>query len=97
MGRFFGLPWMAWVAIALLVALIWAWYWPADRLHGSSPGSFRYIVLRWFHSLVWVLLAVSFLLRAIWGNAVAPIANITALGGLLVYLIFMATLLIRGG
>jgi hypothetical protein len=88
---------MAWVAIALLVALMWAWYWPADRLRGATPGSFRYIVLRWFHSLVWVLLAISFLLRAIWGSAVTPITNITALSALLVYLVFMTTLLTRGG
>lgn len=97
MGRFFGLPWPAWTVIALLLALIWTLYWPADQLHGAGPGSFRYIVLRWFHALVWLLLAVSFLLRALDGSIFTLISNITALGGLLVYSIFLITLLSRGG
>jgi hypothetical protein len=83
----FSLP--IWGVVCLAVALVWVFVWPSKK---SVPkNSLRFFILRWFHALVWLLLA-----------AAAFIASFDALGGvgtarpvaflsLITYLIFMAT------
>jgi hypothetical protein len=89
---FLGVPWFVWGLLCLAVAVIFTVNWPRGRLPGKARG-LQYLMLRWFHALVWVLLAVSFFLRSgkvLGGSATANVLALLALG---VYLIFMGTLL----
>ena len=56
----------------------------------------RYLILRWSHAVVWLLLALSCFARAsetLGGAGIVGMANILALLALVVYVAFMATLL----
>jgi hypothetical protein len=61
---FFDIPWFACRTLALAVTVVFSAVWSkekverAERAAGDTTER-RSIVLRWFHALVWVLLAVS--------------------------------------
>ena len=89
---FLGVPWFVWGLLSLVVAVIFTVIWP----HRKRPGKtrpLRYLILRWFHAFVWVLLAVSFFLRDGQVLGGSGTANVLALLALFVYLIFLGTLL----
>ncbi len=90
-NRFLGIPLLFWGAGCLLVAL--AFVFVAPKEHLADASALRGFVLRWFHSLVWVLLAASCFIRAAGGAS--GLANQVAFGGLIAYLIFMASLFMR--
>jgi hypothetical protein len=57
--QFLGVSWFVWGLLCSAVAVIFAVIWP----RGKRPGKVSVLpslILRWFHALVWVLLAVSF-------------------------------------
>lgn len=91
--KFGGVPVMVWGLLCVLMALVWLWVWPADRV---SPGEgWRFIVLRWFHALTWLLLALgvfSAALRLAGGALVRPLA----FAALLAYLVFLAVFVSSG-
>jgi hypothetical protein len=89
---FLGVPWFVWGLLCLAVAVIFTVIWPGGRSPSSLPG-LQYIILRWFHALVWILLAVSFFLRGGMILGGPSTANVLALLALVVYLIFMGTVL----
>lgn len=77
--------------VACAIALLYSVVWPRRRVNANcNKFSFRYLVLRWAHSLVWVFLALVFF----------KLAGILALNGfwfyffawgaLCLYLVFMA-------
>jgi hypothetical protein len=85
---FLGLSWYLWGVIGLVVAGIF--FYIAPREQGAMSRR-KYIIVRWFHGLVWVLLAVSFLLRGT-GNSVAiSAADIAAISSGIVYLVYLVT------
>ena len=89
---FLGVPWLVWGLLCLAVAVIFTVSWP----RGKRPGKARplqSLILRWFHALVWLLLAVSFFLRDAKVFGGSGTANVLALLALGVYLIFMGTVL----
>jgi hypothetical protein len=68
---------------------VWTVWWPRDRV-GAAQGV-RFVILRWFHALTWLLLAIAAFLAGL--NPVASgAARLIAFCGLIVYLVFMATL-----
>ena len=83
---FLNLPYFAWTALALVVAVIFVYVGPHNKLT-VTPG-FRYLVIRWGHALTWVLLAVSFFLRGV-SPSLNGVANLIAAAGGLIYLLFM--------
>ncbi len=83
---FLNLPWLAWAGIALVVAVIYTFIWPKDRI--ADLTGFRFLVLRWAHALTWYLLAVNFLLRGL-DPKFSGIANLVAASGGLIYLLFI--------
>ncbi len=83
----FNIPYFAWTAIALVIAVVFVYVWPHKAV--TVTTGFRYVVIRWGHSLTWVLLAVSFLLRGI-SPEINGTANLIAAAGGLMYLLFMA-------
>lgn len=83
--RIWGVPWLALMAVALAIAAI---YLIIDTT-GTSTG-LRWLVLRWFHSLCWLLLA----LAALAMSRVTPLpqtwANGFGVAGGLTYAAFIA-------
>jgi hypothetical protein len=87
---FLNVPWLVWSGLALVVALIFAVFIPGRKKIKPMQG-FGYVIVRWFHSLVWVLLAISFMMRAIPNEAINGLANFVALLGGITYAIYIIT------
>jgi hypothetical protein len=90
----FGLPWYVWGLLCLVVAAIYLVVWPRPSRKSAAlvRPSWRQFVLRWFHSLVWALLALSCFVQAsqIAGSGAVG-GGLAILAGLL-YLIFIGAL-----
>ena len=89
--KFLGIPLVVWGGACLVVAAIFAAVWPSNKI-APDTGALRFFILRWFHALVWLLLALSMFVRAS-GIGGTLLANLIALAALPVYLVFMASLL----
>jgi TRAP-type C4-dicarboxylate transport system permease large subunit len=82
----FGIPYFIWSLVCLGLAVLWYFVWPKDRtpeplkqLPEYKPRpAWMQSVLRWFHALVWALLAVMFLLFGIGQAALASAAGLAA-------------------
>ena len=83
---FLNLPWYFWAVVALILAVIFAFAWPQKESMGVT-GS-RYFIIRWRHTLTWVLLAINFLLRSL-SPSLEGTANLVALAGGSVYILFI--------
>ena len=83
---FLNLPWFAWAAIALLIAILYAFVWPKDRI--ADLNGFRFLILRWGHALTWLLLTINFVLRGM-DPKYNTAANLFAATGGSIYLLFM--------
>jgi hypothetical protein len=71
--------------------VIYALVWPKQKAVGSS--GYGFFILRWLHSIVWILLALSFYLRSGAVESLRRLADPLAYAGAAFYLIFMATLM----
>ena len=85
---FLGLPWFGWAGISLVVAILYSFVWPRKRV--SQNTGFRFFILRWGHALVWILLAINFMMRGFSPNLNRS-ADFIALAGGAIYLAFMFT------
>ncbi len=82
-----GIP-FAWLAVPCLgVAILYYFLWPKPKT-GQTRPTWVHLVLRWFHSLVWLLLAAACVL---WGSGSAWGKPVALLAGL-VYLVFMGVM-----
>jgi hypothetical protein len=84
--KFWGLPLPVWGGLCLALAVLFIFLWPANKQVSGVP----YLILRWAHALVWMVLAVSCFVRA-WIPRSAGTANVLAFLALPVYLIFVFT------
>jgi hypothetical protein len=90
----FGISWFLWGSLCLIVALIYTVVWPRPKAAGTPALTlWRQVILRWFHALVWVLLALSCFIRPSQWLGGTTTANGLALLALLVYGIFLVTVL----
>ena len=80
-----GLPWGVWAALAVVVAAVFAFVAPGS----AGTTGLRYIVLRWFHPLAWVLLGTSALIRGFATGGARSAADPVAQLALVVYLVFL--------
>jgi len=89
---FLKLSWPVWGFLALIVSGIFAVFVPrAEKVYAAT--GFQHFVARWFHSLVWLLLSISFFLRASSQPQLNSLANpLAALAGI-VYFIFLVVYL----
>lgn len=88
---FLSLPWSVWGVLALLVSAVFVFVVPdADKVHAAV--GLQFIIVRWFHSLCWVLLAANFFLRASGRPELAGLANLLGMGGGLAYAAYLLTL-----
>ena len=85
---FLNIPWPIWGLGALVIAGVFAVFVPrADKVNALQGVGF--VIVRWFHSLVWLLLALSFFLRAVENETISRLANpLAALAGL-TYLVYI--------
>lgn len=89
--KFLGVPWLIWAVVALVVAALYAFVIPNSKITPATNG-LQLVILRWFHPLVWVLLAMMFLMRSKLVPGSTTLANSIGLVGLAVYITFMIVL-----
>ena len=89
--RLWGIPWSV---LALAALGVMAVYLVVDTSHGTTGST--WVVVRWFHSLCWLLLALAALGMAKITPIPATWARPLAIGGGLTYAAFMATSLMSG-
>ena len=88
------IPTYIWGFVSIGVAVLYFFVWPRqkpDAVEMRPP--WRQFVLRWFHSLVWVVLAGAFFMWAEWLPGSGAAGGV-ALVALALYLTFMVTFLI---
>ena len=83
---FLNLPWFAWAAGALIIAVIYSVVWP--RQAATAGTGVRFFIIRWGHALAWLLLAINFVLRGV-SPSLNAAANLAALAGGVSYFLFM--------
>lgn len=83
---FLGLPWFLWAALALIIALIYAFVWPIKT--AADVTGIRFFIIRWGHALTWILLTINFVLRGISPDLNGG-ASFFALAGAVMYILFM--------
>ena len=81
----FGVPWLTWAGLAAALSALFT----VVQIPSETPRTigFTHLALRWFHSITWLLLALSFLLRGLAPTALAS-ANLVAVAGLSTYVTF---------
>lgn len=86
---FLGIPFLVWGIVCLGIAVVYFFAWPKPKAGDPPRSIWAQFVLRWFHPLVWIVLAVvCFLLASGISNLVEPLA----LAALLMYAVFVITL-----
>lgn len=93
--EFLGVAWWIWGIGCLVVAGVYTIVWPRPKTDDPPRTAWQTFVLRWFHALVWVLLAAACFVHYL--NPPAGLPEMLALGALVVYLVFMATTLSQRG
>jgi hypothetical protein len=94
-GLFDLMPPTAWVVVCLALAALYLRAWPRRKAAGLTRG-FRYLVLRWLHPLVWLLLALSVAVRARSGQTAYFVASAIAVAAFLVYVVFLVVAFGKG-
>ncbi len=76
---FFGLPWLALAGIALVISALFTVF----QVPKQTPNTtgLTHFALQWCHSIAWLLLALSFALRAA-GSQWSDVADAVGLAGL---------------
>jgi hypothetical protein len=83
-----GLPVEIWAVLCLALAVMYFSFWPRPPRTATTPRTaWQQLVLRWFHTLVWLLLALAALALKYVGVTVAQVLGLL---GLVSYFIFMA-------
>ena len=87
----FGIPWYVYALICLLVAIGYGIFAvpPVKGYNWSTQPIWRFVVLRWFHSFVWLFLCTGCLLMYFRGEHGLTLAKLVSLLGLLFYLIYL--------
>jgi hypothetical protein len=83
---FLNVPWFFWALCALALSVLWIFVGPHTKL--TDTQGLRSLVIRWGHSLTWLLLAVGFFLRGV-SPGLTGAANVFAVAGGLVYALFI--------
>jgi uncharacterized membrane protein len=100
-GTLFGIPYFTLGLVCLGLAVVWYYVWPKDR----TPEPFKTLpeykprpawiqsVLRWFHALVWAMLAAMFWFL---DAGQTPLAAFSALIAGIMYVTFVVALVKDG-
>lgn len=85
---FLKVPWLIWGIVATAIAIVFAVFVPSENKVNAASGV-QYIILRWFHSLCWVLLAANFFLRHHNDERSNKAANMLATSGGITYATYL--------
>ena len=85
---FLNISWWIWGGLTLMVGLVYVFFVPKAKLVNATKG-LRFVTLRWFHSLVWVMLALSCFMRG--AQLMVGCANPVALLGGILYVVYLIT------
>lgn len=88
---FLNISWIVWGGLALLIALIFVVFIPSANKVNATTGT-TFIMVRWFHSLCWALLALNFFLRELGSAGANGVANLLAAAGGIAYLFYLVSL-----
>lgn len=88
-AKLLGVPFVIWGILCIGLTVVWIIFWPSTKV--TATDGMRYIILRWFHALTWLLLAFAAFLAAFNWLGGAGTARVVAFLSLITYLIFMAT------
>ena len=86
-----GVPGAVWGGRALVVAAVFVFVVPSAEKVNAASGV-QFVVLRWFHSLCWLLIALNFFARGMSDGRFNSAANLLAAGGGIAYVVYMITL-----
>ena len=86
-AKLFGVPLVIWGALCLVLTAVWIVVWPHDK--ASAVDGLRFLILRWFHALVWLLLAIAAFIAAFNVLGGASTSRIVAFLALMTYLVFV--------
>jgi hypothetical protein len=87
--KVFGVPLIFWGILCLALTVVWVVVWPSDRVTPTSAVQF--FILRWFHALTWLFLAIAAFIAAFNLLGGVHTAKRVAFLSLVTYLIFMGT------
>lgn len=90
-AKFFGVPLVVWGVLCCVLTIVWFVFWPSDK--AASSLGFRFVILRWFHALVWFLLAIAAFVAAFNILGGPATARVIAFLSLVTYVIFIITTL----
>lgn len=85
MSGFWGISWFIWGGLALIPAVI---FWFVAPQAAAGLSEWQRFILRYGHTVVWVLLAISFLLR----GAGIGLANVFSAAGGFMYGLFLVVM-----
>lgn len=89
----FGIPFPIVGGICLLIAAYYVYKKPAPPRQGRQRTGWRALVVRWGHSLVWLLLALASFIWAGWLPGGPALADALARVALLLYVLFIVTVM----
>lgn len=92
-SKLWGVPHVIWGVICLLFTIVWIFVWPKNKIVTSKV--LQFFIIRWFHALTWLLLAIAAFIAAFNLFGGKGTAGFIALLSLPVYLIFLLTLVIN--
>ncbi len=92
--RFLGVPLLVWGGLCLVIAGVWAAFWPAER--AATASGLRLFLIRWGHTATWALLAAMCFVRASGSPPLVAWAQPLGLAALFVYLAFLAATFVVG-
>jgi hypothetical protein len=88
-SKLWGVPNLVWGGVCLVLAIVWVIVWPSDKV--AAGAVLRFFILRWFHALTWLLLALAAFIAAFKLFGGDGTARLVAFLSLPVYLIFLIT------
>ncbi len=91
MPSLFGIPVIVLGGVCLGLTIVWVFVWPRGRV--TPADGMRYLIVRWFHALVWLLLALAAFVAGLELFGGLALAQPLALLALFVYFVYMFTLL----
>lgn len=86
----YGIPVYFFSILLLLVAILYAIFWPKQIVNAKPRQPWEKFVLRWGHSLSWLFLALALVA---WGSRNIPLASLLAILGGVSYLLYVVLLL----
>lgn len=90
---FLNLPWFAWAGLALVVAIIYYFVLPQKAIDSST--GFRFLVIRYAHTLTWILITINFILRGLSPSFNGAANFIAAMGGGIYLLFIIMTFVVK--